>query len=700
MGTIRIYANKSAWIDSQNQNINHSSEMNLIIEDDYGASYPYATNSVALVKYDLSQLSKKRVIGGRFYVYLNKVIYTNFLTGEKDKYRIFIGRIPKNWEEKEVTFTSFNYTLDEMLATYDNTVAFAEKNNIWVNTTSSRELDDNFINYGVLIKCGENARRVDIASSRSSNKPYVDITYEDVAVSPANMSPTGGVIDEKAENVFSWMFSYNKNNVVGEIKQKSAVFQWRNTQTTGIINTVNISGEETKVVIPKNTLPNGSIEWRVQVTGDNNISSSWDWMKISTVDNVKTDATGLRPDMSYVEGAKINRFEWVSISSVGTLPLGYDIQKSKDGINWVDLIHGNSRESFCNVPADSFESGTQFWRVRTYNSDNIPGNWSNAAQITVIAAPPEPTIISVSNENTPYVKWIAEKQIGWRIQVIRGNDLLYDSDICAGNDREHRIKTVFRNGLYTVRLCTIGEHGIASVWNEYIWNVETIPPASIQLAGKTDRFCNKLEWSVSKDIRDYWIVRDGKPIKEVGSTYYDDFTACGSHEYFIRVIVGGAISESNKVRLALYPQSTTIAPATEPSNFIACKYSTERSQATYSDSKTVQLQNVSGREKPVAEFTDFESFHANLKYAENIKERFFLLRDLYRKGIPLIFRNRHGERQFVIISSLSYTIIGSVIDYSFTIDGIDYSEVEGEHFEGYSLLHANGLKFYVKDKGK
>ena len=697
MATTRVYANESATISSANPGSNYSTGNDLNIlrkNNNFNQSNPYSgfDGKIALIKFNTTSLQKKRITSaGNANVFLRSLNYVPYYG-----HCMWCYSILENWAESIVT--------------YNNKPAIGEyvfipgtpDENAWFTLLAN----PNMILNGLAIiddHCGYSSQIVDtiLASSRdAASKPYADVTYENVLAYPSNIYPTGGVIDDTIDNTFYWDFAYDKTNVIGTIAQSNAQIEWRNTEGTIITTPINISGEDKSITIPSGTFPTSSIfEWRIRLQSNDGIWGNWStWYAISTVDNIQRTCENLSPNMAYIDASSINKFEWISASKNGTGPTKFDIQLSQDGDTWNTVASVTTDNDYYSMAVGSLTSAIKYWRVRSYNSDGIAGIWSNPAQIVVISKPDKPTILSVSLVNMPIIKWASSNQQGYEIQVANNTEVIYETGVKAGIEKEFKILYPIVNGNYNIRLRTINEYELFSDWEEYATTIETTPTAEITVIGSGGIYKNKLSWETGTGPFTYRIMRDGYFIAETEETQFDDYTACGEHEYFIRIIEDQIISDSNKIILKCSPDCVVLAPVKTPNQILLCKYSSERAAQSYTLSKIVNIVHMSGRKLPISIQGEFIDFIKQLNYVETIEANRWTLRDMHENGTIFIFRDQYKNKYFVEITAMNIQPLKKLTYYTLTIQAVDYQDFIGEYYEGYSLLVANYEKFFVRDE--
>ena len=131
----------------------------------------------------------------------------------------------------------------------------------------------------------------------------------------------------------------------------------------------------------------GAVVWRVQ--GDTYFS---DWGTRSggnfTVKPPLSVATPTSPRSGEYRSEKSEiTLEWKA-SNPGTLysPDKTDIQWKTENGSWTDLATVTDGGRSYPVPANTFPHEVIYWRVRAYNQDDLPGDWSEAINFTTIDA--------------------------------------------------------------------------------------------------------------------------------------------------------------------------------------------------------------------------------------------------------------------------------------------------------------------------
>jgi len=686
MPTVRLYANQSAWVDVNNPASNFSSgtELNLA-----AGQNPY-------IKFDLDPLNGRKLTGNAEvgYYLSSPVDSPNF-----PNQIFYLNLVCDDWKQETINYSNKPGT------TYQSYLQYKNKGYIgWITTAiSSLDWARQIVKTGISIATGSgNASVGKVRSSRSNEKPYIDVSYEAVAITVGSPSPAAGYIDDTKAQTFSWQITYDTTDVIGTVTQATAVFQWRNTATPAALNNVNVSGPAGSVTIPANTFPStGSIEWRVQATSHDGKASNWSaWNRLSTQDTTLVSAEGLSPSFASIDGDKTNRFSWTPVSETGAAASRFQIQTSTNGVNWTILSDQSTARSYYDVPAGKFTNGVIYWRVKLWNIDGVEGAWSVTAQISVVTAPRTPSIISATNNSYTTIKWTSYNQQGFQIQIYMNRELVYDTNMRAGVQQSFKVPIALKNGMYDVQLRISDIYGQESGWAYYVMGIQTEPAFDISLEVSQIPYAAALKWQASAGPRAvYAVIRDGEAIALVQSTTgYEDYTASGMHEYFIRYEAGNNVTDSNHVTTEIQIPTRVIAPIYDPQDILECGLSTERNTFTGSSGKQKTYLHLEGRKAPVMIESDFADESMNFVYAELKPEQRKKMLQYASEGGVYIYRDNFGMTKFVSIDPVSFQRDDTMHVYALALTVIDYDDMGREAY-GYIPFYTAGRQFYVADDG-
>lgn len=370
--------------------------------------------------------------------------------------------------------------------------------------------------------------QVTMQSSRTSKPPYMEITIDtDYLYLEATST---GFVDPSKDFRFEWKIAPTLHLYNPMTSQSSAQFRIRKkgeeeTQTT------DISGATAFHIIPANTLEASAYEWQVSVTTDDGRTATTEWQEFTTVDGTSS-AKIIRPNLITLDGSAVNRFEWEHTISTASLPRGYEIQYREGDSQWQTLIdQKQTDQTYYDVPANTLPAGNLEWRVRTYNSNLTPGNWSDSASIIVRSAPPAPIITSVTSSPRPVISWQSEGQIQAEVRI---NDSTRSVLSAA---KSYRWEDFLPDGFITVNVRVKNQFDLWSPWASAQTTIKNTPSGQITLSASVSNYAVSL--SINSTYPQNYIYRDdvliGKAVNREGVdtafTYLDD-TALGSHSYY------------------------------------------------------------------------------------------------------------------------------------------------------------------------
>lgn len=372
-----------------------------------------------------------------------------------------------------------------------------------------------------------------IFGAKSTRKPSLVCEYSDdtVGITADGFAPTAGAFVNRFEkNMFTWRCdddTADSQVCFAEIKQTSAVFEWR-VKNASASNTISVSGATTACTVPANTFPSGTIEWRVKVTANSGTTTTSAWQEITTTD-VTPSCKPVSPSGIVIDATIANRFSWQHIISTGTPQSKADLQWSADGTTWNTLATVTGENQYYDVPANKFTSGTKYWRVRTYNTDGIAGEWSDAAQIVVIAAPTAPSIQIKSTGPRPSISWQTSEQEAYQVEL----DGKLSVGTHYGTDKTWTSPAYLADGSHTVRVRVQNQYGMWSDWGAAALPVTNTPGASITLSVQASSVAD-LNWQTSGSYDFYLVYRNDKPIAKLTQTQYTDELSSGNVIYQVR----------------------------------------------------------------------------------------------------------------------------------------------------------------------
>ena len=368
---------------------------------------------------------------------------------------------------------------------------------------------------------------------KSSYKPFLECEYsdDDVGIQASDFAPSSGAfVNRKQKNTFTWACKDDTDLTqvcFAEIKQTSAVFEWR-VKNASTSNTISVSGATTACTVPANTFPSGMIEWRVKVTANSGTTTTSAWQEITTTEVTPT-AKPISPSGIVIDATIVNRFSWQHIISTGTPQSKADLQWSADGTTWNTLATVTGENQYYDVPANTFTSGTKYWRVRTYNTDGTASAWSEKAEFIAINAPSAPSIVIQSTGPRPRITWQTSEQEAYQLTLSSG----YASGTVYGTEKAWRSPVYLADGSYTVRVRVQNKYGMWSEWSAAALPVSHTEGEAITLSVDAAHEA-ALTWQTAGSYNFYLVERDGVTIARTVQKQYIDHTSIGSVIYRVR----------------------------------------------------------------------------------------------------------------------------------------------------------------------
>lgn len=405
-------------------------------------------------------------------------------------------------------------------------------------------------------------------------------------------------------------------------------------------------------------------------------------------EDVPPDApTPIEPVGTYKDNKSVIRFSWQYNSPVGGEQTKFDLQWSIDQSNWT-TISQTTANTYYDMPADTFPAGNVYWRVRTYNEYNEVSEYCAIQTFYAVGAPDTPAIYSVQTDTSrPVVSWFAFGQHFYRLQLLAGDMLIYDTgeqpNISA---RQHKIPVFLADGTYRARLRIRNEFGIYSEWTESVFVISTAKPAKPTLALQRSEYGIELQIA---DMADYALIYrsdygTGDYVcigKTMSTTYIDNSVRNkAEYQYYVRSVAEMAsdvetYEDSDTQFIQAEFRHSLIAPVSDLTNiFVFTRSLDGPPKRSYSNSPGGSFVQYSGRKRPVWESDEHIAAGWSMTYflrtwAE--VERFI---DLYERNATVLYRDAKGRKMYGVMTGL--TIDDDRYGYvvSFTVNEVDFKE--------------------------
>lgn len=511
--------------------------------------------------------------------------------------------------------------------------------------------------------------------AKSSYKPFLECEYsnDNVGIKAENFAPSSGAfVNRTQKNTFTWDTTDDTDltqTCFAEIKQTSAVFEWR-VKNASTSKTISVSGATASCTVPANTFPSGTLEWRVKVTANSGTTTTSTWQEITTTDVTPT-AKPVSPSGIVIDATIANRFSWKHIISTGTPQSKADLQWSADGTTWNTLSTVTGKNQYYDVPANKFTSGTKYWRVRTYNTDGTPSEWSDKAEFIAINAPSAPSIVIQSTGPRPRITWQTSEQEAYQLTLSSG----YASGTIYGTEKAWRSPVYLADGSYTVRVRVQNKYGMWSEWSAAALPVSHTEGEAITLSASESHEA-ALTWQTAGSYDFYLIERDGVAIGRTVQKQYIDHTSIGSVTYRVR----GCYADSDN-----YGLSNAVTAEILPDTAMICDLESgtwqrlplsETILRTNRISRTAAISTVhlSGLAYPVAERTEFRDMAMQISCAFTAKNRAAALALEALVGRLVCAKTKQGDIVMGYLAALEKNADAIMSRYSFEIQNIHREE--------------------------
>ena len=510
---------------------------------------------------------------------------------------------------------------------------------------------------------------------KSSYKPFLECEYsdDDVGIQASDFAPSSGAfVNRKQKNTFTWACKDDTDLTqvcFAEIKQTSAVFEWR-VKNANTSSTINVSGSTTSCTVPANTFPSGTIEWRVKVTANSGTTTTSAWQEITTTD-VTPSCKPVSPSGIVIDATIVNRFSWQHIISTGTPQSKADLQWSADGTTWNTLATVTGENQYYDVPANTFTSGTKYWRVRTYNTDGTASAWSEKAEFIAINAPSAPSIVIQSTGPRPRITWQTSEQEAYQLTLSSG----YASGTVYGTEKAWRSPVYLADGSYTVRVRVQNKYGMWSEWSAAALPISHTEGEAITLTATAGHEA-ALTWQTAGSYNFYLVERDGVAIARTVQKQYIDHTSIGSVTYRVRGCYADSdnYGVSNSDTVEILPETNMICDL-ETGVWLEMRLSeTQLRTNRTSFSAGVSTVHLAGLDYPVEERSEQRDRALSVACAWPHAQRDAALALEALVGRLVCLKDRYGNMVIGSLPSLESNCDEFMRRYSFTISHTNREE--------------------------
>lgn len=503
----------------------------------------------------------------------------------------------------------------------------------------------------------------------TSHAPEIEVEYTDPeTIQIGTASPSGGYVRRDIAQEFAWTYKDVDGEIYGGLTQSAGALQWR-VGTGGTITSIDV-GTEQRYTMPAGTLPasTSNIQWRISATvGGMAVTSSW--YTLTTIDATPS-ADPISPIGGYVDGTETVTFVWRHTISTGTPQQKYDLQQSADGTTWTALRSETTAQQTADVQAGTLQSGTLHWRVRTYNTDGVAGDWSAAVQTEVIAAPAAPSVTIADSSPRPLVRWQSSDQQAREIAI--DTDA---ADYAFGTGKSYRVNRYLADGTHTVRVRVQNQYGLWSPWGAASVTVRnlTAQGGEITLTAQGGESA-ELSWTTSVAYDGYAVYRDGQLIaKTTGKRYVDQLTV-GEHSYQVRGVwtSNGNYALSNAVGVTIAMRCPVLTDVLTGEQILLPLSDSRDRKTTLSIKQQVSLMHYAGAALPSAEVSEWVDRTMSVTAA--FRRGADASRILALRGRVCCLRDQYGNTVTGVVVGWEVNAGPFYTTYSTTITDIQWQE--------------------------
>lgn len=664
MASATIYAKQAAIISSENTSLNrHGNETESINK----------SQESMLIAFDEKDIPAGAIVTS--FVYRLNVEFTNTITDQVLNFNMF--NLKSKFNQNNVTWAIKPHQYDRLsmlFKTYSGSGIPKGFNEIELSSGQTYYTEKLIgLKNGLRINSYQafNDTVIKIKSVSSANKPKAIIQYNSPTVRVVPGFTDGIFIGKNISKSVSWSINYNSHKyMIGTPSQISAEVRCKSGGTT---KTIYVTGSATTATIPAGTFTESSGQIQIAIATTAGGYAESNWITVNTTDSPGT-AVATSPRGVKIDGDAAQVFSWTYESPTGTPQTKAELQVSYDGGGrWQELATAQGDVRQTTVPAGTLEAGAAAWRVRCFNSDGTPGEYSDGAYIIVAKTPSPPSYVTTNAKPRLTVEWASRSQQGYQVQVMRAEKILFDSGTVFGLDKQLTLPDFLADGSFTAQVRIIDKQGLWSEWTKIDGSVQNVPAESISAKTKKEQFGLTVEWSTDGEYQAFYLLRDGVPIGKATGREWTDWTANGKHKYTVRGVKGdGYYTDSDTVVGVTAVPYGAICLWDDFTHWMLLKLH-EGGPFVHTENRSAGIEYVQyeGRALPVAYETGWKTVSHAVEYTVRKATEWEALKVM--EGQMVIYKDYRGARVIGMLESVDAEHTKR-INFSLTIQETDVQE--------------------------
>lgn len=472
---------------------------------------------------------------------------------------------------------------------------------------------------------------------------------------------------------------------------KDAQFCWKMANGSEYaVEEMTVNGQHASISFTGFKFSVGILNWYIKAT-DSKDNDSETIIFTSYVLSSSIDSFPIRPKLSYIDMGQQIQFEWGFISANGQSSITTEICFSRDGKNYDDIVtldnatirNGQistnaelltltdlySGTGVSPFNANYFSPGIVHWKIRSFNSDSVIGEWSEPASF-IVTGTTQPLDLICDEKPFATLQWSIAGQIAYQIRI----DDTYGYGPFHGEDQSFTFPEPLLDGTHTFSVRGQNQLGQWGPWTSVLAFVQNQPSVPHQLNLHIDADVDAvLQWSpvIMNADDEFLIYRDGKLIARLvsGMTSYMDRLALGEHKYrIIQRLPDGNYNEYTRSSVTMSTDVTKITLLRGGSWIDLLLTSEQYPQNSYTHSRVIAKSKIMGTKHQVIEVSEFEENNGEFKFCwpYYLRAQSKLFDSLV--GQAVIIKSRGEQVICGVLESCNMTISSQIVECDFSLE--------------------------------